>query len=136
MLSREQSYRGDLKFDTYLKDGCLWRAISHFVPLVPIPRNVLLSEAKLRQAIVGLTLTYTCATGERSVEVTEQDTFTMPDSPTVHVRPSSTVANALEYRLAVGVVVAIGGNSPLVWTIYVDGLDGTVLESMAGFLCD
>jgi hypothetical protein len=126
LRSKEPSYRGDLVFDTYVKDGCLWRAISHFVPMIPIPRNVLLSEAQLKQAIVGLTLTYACATGERSVQVSEQNTFIMPVTPTVLVRKSSTVANALEYRLAVGVVVAMGSDSPLAWTIYVDGLDGTV----------
>ncbi len=57
-------------------------------------------------------------------------------NPSVLVRKSATVANALEYRLAVGVVVAMGSNSPLAWTIYVDGLDGTVLDSVAGFICD
>jgi len=136
LRSKEQNYRGDLVFDTYVKDGCLWRAISHFVPMVPIPRNVLLSEVQLKQAIVGLTLTYACATGERSVQVSAQDTFIMPVTPTVLVRESSTVASALEYRLAVGVVVGMGSNSPLAWTIYVDGLDGTVLDSVAGFICD
>ena len=46
------------------------------------------------------------------------------------------MTNALEYRLAVGVVVMAGGSMGLPWTIYVDGLDGTLLENVAGFICD
>lgn len=135
VLSRDASYHGDLRVDAYVKDSCLWRAISHFVPMVPIPKNVLLSEAQLKQALVGLTLTYACKTGEQSVQVSEQDSFTMPATPTVFVRKSATVDNALEYRLAVGVVVATK-SAALAWTIYVDGLDGTVIDNFAGFICD
>jgi hypothetical protein len=135
VFSKDQNYHGDVYVDIYAKDGCLWRAISHFVPMVPIPRNVLLSEAKLKQAIVGLTLTYACPEGQRSVQVSENDTFIMPDAPKVVVRKSPTIGNTLEYRLAVPVVVEIGGSEGLPWTVYVDGLDGTVLENVAGIIC-
>ena len=135
VFSKDQSYRGDVYVDMYAQDGCLWRAISHFVPMVQIPRNVLLSEAQLKQAIVGLTLTYACPEGQRSVQVSEKDSFTMLDSPAVVVRKSPTISNTLEYRLAVPVLVEIGGSGGLPWTVYVDGIDGTVLESVAGFNC-
>jgi hypothetical protein len=104
-------------------------------PQVPIPRNVLLSEAQLKQAIVGLTLSYACPEGQRSVQVSEQDGFIVPDAPAVLVRKSPTIGDALEYRLAVPVVVEIGGSGGMPWTVYVDGLDGTVLENVAGFVC-
>jgi hypothetical protein len=136
VFSKDQSYRGDVYFDTYTKDGCLWRAISHFVPMVQIPRNVLLSEAQLKKAIVGLKLSYFCATGERTAQVSDSDSFTMPDGPSVLVRKSATETNVLEYRLAVGVVVMVGGSMGLPWTIFVDGIDGTLLENVAGFNCD
>jgi hypothetical protein len=132
--SRDVSYGGDLRVDAYIKDSCLWRTISHFVPMVPIPKNVLLSEAQLKHAVLGLTLTYSCKAGQQSVQVSAQDTFTMPATPTVFVRKSATIEDALEYRLAVGMVVTVENALP--WTLYVDGLDGTVIDSVAGFICD
>jgi hypothetical protein len=131
--SQEQIYRGDAYVDMYPKDGCVWQAVSHFVPMVQVPRNMLLSEAQIKQAIVGLTLKYACATGERTVQVSAEDTFFMPDAPSVFVSQSQTQPGIeLEYRMALPVVVDTG----LPWTIYVDGMDGTVLRSVAGFICD
>ncbi len=135
VYSAEQSYAGDLSVDAYSKDGCLWRAISHFVPMIPIPGNVLLSDEKLKQAILGLTLTYGCGTGPSTVEVSQTDSFTMPERPTVLVRKSATQADTLEYRLAVSVLVEVGGAGGMPWIVYVDGLDGTVLASVASFAC-
>jgi hypothetical protein len=104
--------------------------------MIPIPANVLLSEEKLKQATIGLTLKYSCASGERTVQVSQDDSFTLPAGPSVHVRTSPTEVSTLEYRLAVPILVEIGGSNGMPWVIYVDGIDGTVVEALAGFNCD
>jgi hypothetical protein len=135
VFSEEMSYRGAATFYVYASDGCLNEATSSFVPMVPMPRNVLLSEAEIERALLGLELSYSCPGGKRTVQVSEQDAFTMPDTPSVLVRKSATEANAVEYRLAVPVEVEIGGSMGLPWIIYVDGIDGTVLANVAEFIC-
>jgi hypothetical protein len=61
--SSDLVYRGWASVLLYASDGCVNRAESHFVPMVPLPRNVLRSDTALKQAIVGQTLTYQCAAG-------------------------------------------------------------------------
>jgi hypothetical protein len=39
----------------------------------------------------------------------------------------------LEYRLSIPVFVMTGG---MPWTVYVDGIDGSFIEGIAGFICD
>lgn len=65
----------------------------------------------------------------------QTDSLTMPKRPTVVVRKSATQADTLEYRLAVAVLVEVGGTGGMPWTVHVDGLDGTVLASVASFAC-
>jgi hypothetical protein len=106
---------------------------SYFVPMVPMPRNVLLTDEEAKQAVVGRTFTYACATGERTAQVTSKDQITVPSTQTIYVRKSSTVAAALEYRLAIPTTVDINSLS---WIVYVDGIDGTVIDDVAEFICD
>ena len=92
-----------------------------------------MTDSDVKKAVVGQVFTYSCATGERSVTVTSQDQVTVPSARAVYVRKSTAVASALEYRLVIPTQVDI---SALSWTVYVDGIDGTVVASLAQFICD
>jgi hypothetical protein len=106
---------------------------SHFVPMIPMPRNVLLTDTDVKKAVVGQVYTYSCSTGQRTATVTSQDEVTVLGTRTVYVRKSTVVDSALEYRLVVPALVEIKG---LPWTTYVDGIDGTVVASVSHFSCD
>ena len=100
--------------------------------MIPMPRNVLVTQKEIISAIVGQKFTYDCgSTGLYTVEVSDTDTFIIP-GPSVYVRTSPTVASALEYRLAIPVTVTAKGTS---WTVYVDAIDGSYIAGVANFIC-
>lgn len=65
--------------------------------------------------------------------VDAEDALTVAAMPTVLVRKSATVAGTLEYRLSVAVLVDTGSGRE--WTVYVDAIDGTVLEQAPMWIC-
>jgi len=130
--SPKQTYNGSWMIVIYSPEGTVESISSELVHMVPIPRNVLVTQKQVISAIVGRTFTYECATDSPSVTISDQDSFVIP-GPSVYVRASPTVASAVEYRLAIPVKVTSEGTS---WTVYVDGIDGTFLEAEANFICD
>jgi hypothetical protein len=96
-----------------------------------MPRNVLLDGAEIIGTIIGETLTFYC-NREISVVPSERDVFDVSPSPLVFVRTSPTDAAALEYRLALRVEVTARG-MPLF--VYVDGIDGSLLEVFVNATC-
>jgi hypothetical protein len=101
--------------------------------MIPMPRNVLLTDTDVKKAVVGQVYSYSCSTGRRTATVTSEDEVTVPSTRKVYVRKSTVVDSALEYRLVVPSLVAI---RDLYWTTYVDGIDGTVVASQSHFSCD
>ena len=130
--SPNQTYNGSWMIVIYSPEGTVESVSSELVHMVPIPRNVLVTQKQVISAIVGRTFTYECASDSPSVTISDQDSFVIP-GPSVYVQTSPTVASAVEYRLAIPVKVTSKGTS---WTVYVDGIDGTFLEADANFICD
>jgi hypothetical protein len=130
--SPKQTYNGSWRVIIYSPEGTVESVSSDLVHMVPIPRNVLVTQKQVISAIAGRTFTYECATYSPSVTISDQDTFVIP-GPSVYVQASPTVASAVEYRLAIPVKVTSEGTS---WTVYVDGIDATFLEAEANFICD
>jgi hypothetical protein len=132
IYSPQSTYRGTWSIIIYSQTGSVYRVTSGLVYMMPMPRNVLLTQQQIINAIVGQKLTVDCATGPSTVQVSNQDAFVIPPDPSVYVRSSPTVQTALEYRLAIPVEVTTGGSS---WTAYVDAIDGSFLEAVANFIC-
>jgi hypothetical protein len=130
--SPELAYGGTWSIFIYSQTGKVYRITSGLVHMIPMPRNVLVTQKEIISAIVGQKFTVDCATGPSTVEVSNQDTFVNPPNPSVYVRASPTVPTALEYRLAIPVEVTTGGSQ---WTAYVDAIDGSFLEAVANFIC-
>jgi hypothetical protein len=133
LYSRESDYNGTATVLLQSQVGGVYRIVDGLVPMRPVPRNVLVTEKQVISAIVGKIFTYECATGESTIVVSDQAVFTVPSTQVVYIRTSPTIAAALEYRLAIPVHVTAGG---MPWTVYVDGIDGSFLEAVAGFICD
>lgn len=133
LFSREFAYNGTATVLIQSQVGGVYSVVAGFVPMQPLPRNILVTEEQVKSAIVGQKFTYSCATGLRTVEVSDQDAFTIPNTQIVHIRTSPTIAAALEYRLSIPVFVMTGG---MPWTVYVDGIDGSFIEGVASFICD
>jgi hypothetical protein len=102
---------------------------SHFVPMLPIPGTVLMAHEQVRQSVVGISLSYSCPDGIRTIQVAEKDSIAIPSKPMVYIRKSPTIASALEYRLVLAVVVLES------FTVYVDAVEGVVIESRPDFNC-
>jgi hypothetical protein len=133
IYSPQLATRGTWSITLYSQTGNVYRVTSGLVHMIPMPRNVLVTQQQIINAIVGQKFTYDCGGGSNPVVVvSSQDTFVIPPSPKVYVRPSPAVQSALEYRLAIPVQVTTGG-SP--WTVYVDAIDGSFLETVANFIC-
>jgi len=132
--SSESTYDGSTSAFLYFTPiQAVYRIFSHFVPMLPVPRNVVLSDEQVKQAVIGRTFTYACKDGQHSSTVTSKDQLTVQSSRAMDVRTSPTVAAALEYRLVIPTLAQIGS---LAWVVYVDGIDGTVVDDVAGFICD
>ena len=130
--SPELAYGGTWSIFIYSQTGKVYRITSGLVHMIPMPRNVLVTQKEIISAIVGQKFTYDCgSTGLYTVEVSDTDTFIIP-GPSVYVRTSPTVASALEYRLAIPVTVTAKGTS---WTVYVDAIDGSYIAGVANFIC-
>jgi hypothetical protein len=130
--SPELAYGGTWSISIYSQTGKVYRITSGLVHMIPMPRNVLVTQKEIISAIVGKKFTYDCgSTGLYTVEISDTDTFLIP-GPSVYVRTSPTVASALEYRLVFPVTVTAKGTS---WTVYVDAIDGSYIAGTANFIC-
>ena len=130
--SPELAYGGTWSISIYSQTGKVYRITSGLVHMIPMPRNVLVTQKEIISAIVGKKFTYDCgSTGLYTVEISDTDTFLIP-GPSVYVRTSPTVASALEYRLVFPVTVTAKGTS---WTVSVDAIDGSYIAGTANFIC-
>ncbi len=133
IYSSEAASRGTWRMDFYSQTGKVLQVISGLVHMIPMPRNVLVTQTQIISAIAGKKFTYDCGapTGSYTVEISDQDQFSIP-GPGIYVQTSPTVPSALEYRLAIPVKVTAKGDS---WTVYVDAIDGSYIAGVANFIC-
>jgi hypothetical protein len=133
VASPNAMYGGTVRVDLDSEVGGVLRIFSQLVPMVPLPRNALVTEQAMVDSIVGAALSWSCADGIHTSVVSAEDPLSFPDAPTVYVRPSPLEPEVLEYRLAVGVGVTADSGT---WTAWVDALDGSLLDIFAEFICD
>ncbi|HOX42902.1 MAG TPA: hypothetical protein PK668_04845 [Myxococcota bacterium] len=135
VASADPSFDGTVELLVAQEYAGLHEARTGVVPLVPVPRNPLLTGQEARERLLGLELEYWCADGLHTATVSDLSELTLePEVPLVWAQPSGTRPDALELRLAYRVEVLVDWG--LGWTCALDAVDGTLISETAGFICD
>jgi len=135
--SEHGAFDGEVSLRATREDSALQRASSNAVPLVPVPRNPLLSGQEARERMLGQELRYACPDGPHTVVVSDLSQLTLePGGPMVWVHPSATLSDTLELHLAYRIGVDPDSASRFHWVCALDALDGTLISATPQFDCD
>jgi hypothetical protein len=108
------------------KDGRLMQLDDRFIPLVELPAKPQIDLAAARQKVVGRTFTYSDIAGrEQKVQVSRAEEVTVKQLVVLPIEKG----DSLEIRLAWEVVAG----SSLVWTVFIDAMNGEELRVVQNF---
>jgi hypothetical protein len=129
----ETSFAGRITVQVDLETGGLRRLRSSFVPELPVPTIPLVSESEVAQSLVGAEIPYDCH-GEEIIVIESVYQLSFPATPRIFVTMDSE-QDILLYHLAIPVHLSGLPDAKPSWTIYVDALDGTIIDVHQHFIC-